>query len=236
MHVLIVDDEPLAQDVLESYIRKIDGLQIAGICSNALEAFSVLNNQAVDLMLLDINMPEISGMDFLRSLKNPPPVIFTTAYSEFAVISYELEAVDYLVKPIPFDRFLGAIRKAQERAKPVTTAIAQANNDVPILFVRSEGRLIKMDFEKIWFVEGLKDYVRFWTDTGKIVVHSTMKNIEEQLSGRPAFIRISKSYIVNLLYVSEVDGNTVRIRDQAIAIGNTYRDDVHLLFNRYKLI
>src|SRR5215217_5670902 len=101
MQILIVDDEPLAQEVLESYIRKLEGLRIAGICSNALEAFSVLNNQTVDLMLLDINMPEISGMDFLRSLKTPPPVIFTTAYSEFAVISYELEAVDYLVKPIP---------------------------------------------------------------------------------------------------------------------------------------
>jgi DNA-binding LytR/AlgR family response regulator len=129
----------------------------------------------------------------------------------------------------------------QERMKPVPpVALPAASNsnstEVPILFVRSEGRLIKMDFEKIWFVEGLKDYVRFWTDTGKVIVHSTMKNIEEQLAAKPAFIRISKSYIVNLMFVTEVDGNTVRIKDQSIAIGNTYREEVHLLFNHYKLL
>jgi len=236
MQLLIVDDEPLAQEVLESYVHKIEGLTIAGICSNALEAFSALNHKHVDLMLLDINMPEISGLDFLRSLKNPPPVIFTTAYSEFAVASYDVEAIDYLVKPIPFDRFLKAIRKVQERTKPLQPAVVPAGNEVPILFVRSEGRLIRIDFEKIWFVESLKDYVRFWTDTGKIVVHSTMKNIAEQLSGKPAFVRISKSYVVNLHFVHEIDGHSVRIKDQSIAIGSTYRDAVHELFSRYKLL
>lgn len=237
MNLLIVDDEPLAQEVLESYVQKVPGLSIAGICSNALEAFSALSHKTVDLMLLDINMPEISGLDFLRSLRNPPPVIFTTAYSEFAVASYEMEAIDYLVKPIPFDRFLRAIGKARERIKSEETVTPPSSrNDLPILFVRSEGRLIKIDIEKTWFVESLKDYVRFWTDTGKVVVHSTMKHIEEQLSGRPAFVRINKSYLVNLHFVHEIDGNMVRVRDQALAIGNTYRESVHKLFNSYKLL
>lgn len=231
MNLLIVDDEPLAQEVLENYILKIPGLSIAGTCSNALEAFSALSHKQVDLMLLDINMPEISGLDFLRSLRNPPPVIFTTAYSEFAVSSYDMEAIDYLVKPIPFDRFLKAIGKARERI-----ATTSSRYNLPILFVRSEGRLIKIDIEKTWFVESLKDYVRFWTETGKVVVHSTMKHIEEQLSDRPAFVRINKSYLVNLNFVHEIDGNTVRIRDQALAIGNTYRESVHKLFNGYKLL
>lgn len=235
MQVLIVDDEPLAQDILESYIRKIPSLSLAGMCNNALEAFSLLNTTPVDLMLLDINMPEISGLDFLKMLKAPPPVIFTTAYSEFAVLSYELDATDYLVKPIPFDRFLKAIQKVQERktqAAPATTT----GNEVPVLFVRTEGKLVKIDLEKLWLIEALKDYVRLWTEHGNIVVHSTMKNIEEQLAARPGFIRVSKSYIVNFRYITEVDGNIIRIKNQIITIGNTYRDTVHEVFNNYRLL
>lgn len=234
MQVLIVDDEPLAQDVLESHMLKIPGLTLVAKCNNALEAFSVLNTGSIDLMFLDINMPEISGLDFLKMLKQPPPVIFTTAYSEFAVVSYELEAVDYLVKPIPFDRFLKAVQKVQDRTKQPSGA--RPNSDVGILFVRTDGRLIKTDLDQLWLVEGLKDYVRLCTDTGKIVIHSTMKNLEEQLLSRPEFLRVSKSYIVNLKHIREIDGHTIRIRDQVITIGSTYRDTVHQVFDSYRLL
>lgn len=233
MEILIVDDEPLALEILESYISKLPGLHLAGVCSNALEAFSILNNKKIDLMLLDINMPEINGMDFLRSLRNPPPVIFTTAYSEFAAVSYDVGAVDYLVKPIPFDRFIKAIDKARERN---ATTVPPVQDTIPILFVRTEGRLVKIDLNHLWMIEALKDYVRLWTENGKIVIHSTMKNMEEQLADRAPFLRINKSCIINMQYISEVDGNAIRIKDQSLTIGSTYRDAVFDELNRYKLL
>ena len=238
--VLIVDDEPLARDIIETYILKIPELEIIGKCKNALEAFGMLSKQYVDLIFLDINMPEISGIDFLKTLKNPPNVIFTTAYSEFAVESYELNAIDYLVKPIAFDRFLKAMNKTRDilqlQAGNVNISVSTSGPDKNILFVKSEGKLIKIDLQKLWFVEGLKNYLCLWTESGKIVVHSTMKNIEDTLAGMTNFIRVNKSYIANIAYISEVDGNVIRIKDQMITIGNTYRDEVHKIFDNYKLL
>lgn len=237
--ILIVDDEPLARDILETYLQKVPDVQLAGTCKNALEAFSFLSKQQVDVMLLDINMPEISGMDFLKTLKNPPTIIFTTAYSQYAVESYELNAVDYLLKPISFERFLKAINKAIDATKQKNTTVVENANVLNakdnILFVKSDGKLVKIDLTQLWFVEGLKDYVRLWTDSGKVIVHSTMKNFEEQLSALPGFVRVSKSYIINMKYVSEVDGNIIRIKDQMISIGNTYKEQIYELFNKYKM-
>lgn len=242
IQVLIVDDEPLARDILETYLLKTPDVQLAGTCKNALEAFSLLSKQQVDIMLLDINMPEISGMDFLKTLKNPPGIIFTTAYSEYAVESYELNALDYLLKPISFERFLKAINKAIETTRqkstvsaPIESSTSPVSTKDNILFVKSDGKLVKIDLAQLWFVEGLKDYVRLWTDTGKIIVHSTMKNFEEQLSVLSNFVRVSKSYIINMQYVSEVDGNIIRIKDQMINIGNTYKEQIYELFNKYKM-
>jgi DNA-binding LytR/AlgR family response regulator len=241
MQVLIVDDEPIARDILETYVLKMNDMQLVSKCRNALEAFGVLSRQHVDLVLLDINMPEISGIDFIKNLKNPPLVIFTTAYSEYAVESYELNAVDYLVKPVSFDRFLKAI----DKANAILQSASLKNNSLmattsfsgnQVLFVKSEGKLVKVDLSHLWLVEGLKDYVRLWTDTAKVIVHTTMKNFEDQLSGNPSFIRVNKSYIINIGYVTEVDGNTIRLKDQAITIGNTYRDEVHSHFDKLKLL
>jgi DNA-binding LytR/AlgR family response regulator len=244
MKTAIVDDEPLARDVLQTYLQKIPGAEIAGSCKNALEAFALINKQPVDLLLLDINMPDITGMEFLKTLRNPPLVIFTTAYSEYAVESYELNAVDYLLKPIPFDRFLKAFHKAQDiyrnSAKDQSPAPPPAPATPPagdrIMFVRSEGKWIRIDLGKLWFAEGLKDYVRLWTDEGRITVHSTMKHFGEQLAAYPNFVRVHKSHIVNLEYISEVDGNSITIKDQMIAIGSTYRDEVHKVLNGYRLL
>jgi DNA-binding LytR/AlgR family response regulator len=237
--VLIVDDEPIARDIMETYVQKLPELHLVGKCKNALEAFQLVSKVQVDLLLLDINMPEINGMDFLKTLKNPPLVIFTTAYSEYAIESYELNAVDYLLKPVPFDRFLKGVNKAidilraETKVVPVVTGSAQVDN---LMFVKAEGKLVRIDLAELWFVEGLKDYVRLWTDKGKIIVHSTMKNFEEQLSAYANFVRIHKSYIVNIRYISEVDGNSVRIKDQLITIGNTYRDEIYNMLNKYKLL
>jgi DNA-binding LytR/AlgR family response regulator len=238
IRVAIVDDEPLAAEVLQTYLHKIEGMELVGTCKNALEAFALLNKQTVDLMLLDINMPEITGIDFLKTIKHPPLVIFTTAYSEFAVESYDLHAVDYLLKPIPFERFLKAIKKAMDLLMPTqqaTPPTAGAASGDKLMFVRSEGKWIKIDLAKLWFVEGLKDYVRLWMDEGRVTVHSTMKNFEEQLSAYSNFVRVHKSHIVNLEYISEVDGSSIKIKDQMIAIGSTYKDDVYKVLNGYKL-
>lgn len=237
--VAIVDDEPLAGEILQTYLLKIPGAELAGTCSNALEAFALISKEHIDVLLLDINMPGISGVELLKTLRNPPLVIFTTAYSEYAVESYELNAVDYLLKPVPFARFARAINKAAEllqpSQKPVIAPASAAAGD-RLMFVRSEGKWIKIDLAKVWFVEGLKDYVRLWSDDGRITVHSTMKNFEEQLSSYQNFVRVHKSHIINLEYITEVEGNSITIKDQLIAIGSTYRDDVHRVLNSYKLL
>lgn len=236
-NILIVDDEPLAQELLETYIARMPGLQLIAKCSNALEAFGILSKQQVDIMLLDVNMPEITGIDFLKTLKNPPAIIFTTAYTEYALESYELNAVDYLLKPITFDRFVKAINKvsvpgdaSKHAAMPVT---ATRQND--FLFVKSDGRMVKIDLAHLWLVEGLKNYIRLWTEHGKVIVHSTMKNFEDYLAGFPGFLRVNKSYIINLKYVSEIDGNVIRLKGEMITIGNTYKDEVNRLFDSFKL-
>lgn len=241
--VLIVDDEPIAREILVSYLAKMPGFELAGECRNALEAFQVLNRQQVGIMLLDIQMPEINGMDFLKALKNPPHVIFTTAYADFAVQSYELHAVDYLLKPVSFERFLKAMNRAAELAHaplrngaPKAPAPAATGNAESMLFVRSEGKWIKVDLTELWMVEGLKDYVRLWTGQGKVIVHSTMKNFTEQLASYTQFVRIQKSFIVNLHYITEVNNNAVKVKEEWISIGNTYRDEVDKLFKAYKFI
>lgn len=235
IQVLIVDDEPIARDIMEVYVSKVPELILAGKCKNAIEAFQFIGNNKVDLLLLDINIPEISGINFLKTLKDPPAVIFTTAYSEYALESYDLDAVDYLLKPVSFDRFLKGIQKAKSLLQTGIVSTTSPDTD-KLMFVKSEGRLVKIDLTKLWFVEGLKDYVRLWTDTGKIIVHSTMKSFEDNLSQYPNFTRVHKSYIVNMEHIDEVDGNTILIKKQPVAIGNTYKDEVYKILNGYKFL
>lgn len=222
--VLIVDDEPLAQDVLETYILKIPELEVAGKCKNVIEAYHFLQKEKPDLVLLDINMPEISGIDFLKGLTDKPAVIFTTAYAEYALDGFDLNAVDYLLKPFSFPRFFQAIQKFLSLA-PADTHPAPPPAEKAV-FLKSDGKYIRINLEELCFVEGLKDYVRIWTTSRKIIVYTKMKSLEAQLSQNPEFMRINKSYIVNLNFIEEVEGNFVRIIGQQITIGNTYRSEV----------
>lgn len=233
LKVVIIDDEPLAVEVLQNHLQKIPDVHVVGACKNAIEAFAFVTKNEVDLMLLDINMPEITGIEFLSSLKEPPMVIFTTAYSEYAFKSYELDAVDYLLKPISFERLNKAITKALSNKQLKTQQASETTNT--LLFVRSEGKWIKIDVNGIWFVEGLKDYVRVWTDEGRITVHSTMKNFEEQLQPYKHFVRAHKSYIINIKLISETDGNTIRIHDETISVGGTYKEELIRVINTYRL-
>jgi DNA-binding LytR/AlgR family response regulator len=239
INVLIVDDEPIARDILETYLKQASGFELAGKCRNAVEAFKALSLGQVDLILLDINMPEISGVDLIRTLKNPPLVIFTTAYPDYAVESYELDIVDYLLKPISQERFQKALAKAAKllgQATAPDAAAPAAPEAEREMFVRSEGKWIKIDITQLWFVEGLKDYVKLYASTGKIVVRSTMKNFEEQLAAYPNFLRVHKSFIVNTDHISEADGNFVKVKDQLISVGNTYKEDVYKLLKSSRLI
>lgn len=236
IRIAIVDDEPLAREVLLAYVRQMEHLELVGTCKNAFELLALINQKKVDLVLLDIDIPEINGIDFIRSLKNPPLVIFTTAYPQFALESYELNAIDYLVKPISLERFIKAIQKVPSSGATQNQLPAENETQTDrLLFVRSEGKWIKIDVSKIWFIEGVKDYIRLWMDEGRVVIHSTMKNFEEQIINYSQFIRVHKSFIVNLDYIEEIDTNSIKIKDQFIAIGGTYRDEVHNRIDGYKL-
>lgn len=233
MKVLIVDDEPIAQDILETYIARMPGLQLVGKCRNALEAFSAINKQPIDLLLLDINMPEVLGVDFVRSLKSPPLVIFTTAYSEYAIESYELNAVDYLLKPISFERFQKAIQKAMDAVHPSAVPEKSADNTV---FIKADNKLVRIDLNQLLYAESLRDYIQLYTTDGKMLIHCTMKSLEETLAPYSSFLRVQKSYIVNIASITEVDGNTIHIKEHSISIGNTYKEQVLAVLNKHRLV
>ncbi len=235
LKAVIVDDEPLAIEVLLSHLKSVPYVEVVATCRNALEAYAAVTAGEVDVLLLDINMPEITGITFLRSLSKPPMVIFTTAYADYALESYELSAVDYLLKPVSFNRLMKAIQKAYNLKFPGLHQAAAVETQEQMLFVRSEGKWVRIDISKVWLVEGLKDYVRIWSDDGRMTIHSTMKNLEEQLRKYNDFVRVHKSYIVNLKFVSETDGNTIKVKDQVIAVGGTYKEEVQKRINTYRI-
>lgn len=229
---LIVDDEPLAADVIESFVAKMPHLHLTGKVNSATEALSVLKSEKVDIMFLDIQMPEMTGLELLKTLRNPPIVIFTTAYPNYALESYEIDAADYLLKPIAFDRFVKALNKAEERLKSMNHA---ENGDTPdYIFVKADGKLVKINIPDICYVEGLKDYVIIHTPQSKVVTHNTMKNIEALLLTDENFIRIHRSYIINLRFVKEIEGNSFRVKDQLLTIGTTFKEDVQAKLEKFR--
>lgn len=227
MRYLIVDDEPLARRVLEKHAALVPYLEPAGECSNALQAMDVLHSRSVDLMFLDINMPKLSGIDFLKTLTNPPLVVITTAYPEFALQGYELNVFDYLVKPVSFERFLKAVEKARYARQNLLRSEAAAPSVKPeetFVFIKSSKRTYKVNLGSILYIEALGDYVKVFTEDKMIVTYQSLKNIETLLP--PAsFPRIHKSFIIALSKVELIEGNQVRIRDRMIPIGTNYKAD-----------
>ena len=196
IRTIIVDDEPLAIEILEAYIMKMPNMNLIAKCSNALEANEVLRTEDIDLMFLDIEMPMMLGTDFLKSLKDPPQIIFTTAYPEFAVQGFELNALDYLLKPISLDRFIKAVNKVVVRYEPSMSS-KEYSKSLDYIFVKADKKLVKINFSEIIYIEGLKDYVLIHTDQSRIITLQTMKSLEEKLPVE-LFIRAHRSYIVNL--------------------------------------
>jgi len=233
---LIIDDEPLAQDVLAAHIERIPALQLVQRCNNAMEAFEALHKNKIDLIFLDINMPVISGLSFLRSLKEPPAVILTTAYTEYAMEGYELDVVDYLLKPVPFDRFARAVNKAMQflaipgrdlpqipepAPAPGSSATQQQQKDY--FFVKADGKLVKLNYADIRYIEGMKDYLKIFTTQTYYVVHQTMKAMEEQLPA-DRFMRVHKSYIIALSAIRSIEGNIINIEKAEIPLGSNYKE------------
>lgn len=218
---LIVDDEPLARKGIEQYVQQIDFLVLKGVCKNAMQANTILQQQDIDLMFLDIEMPVLSGLEFLKSTKNAPSVIFTTAYPKYALEGYQFDVIDYLLKPISFDRFLQACNKALRLVH--TTSITP--EEAPYIFVKTDKQLRKLVIADILYIEGMQNYILLHTAKEKIMALVPMKNIFELLS-KEEFISIHKSYIVAKNKVEAIVGNQVLINEQHLPISTRMRKEV----------
>lgn len=216
---LIIDDEPLAVQLLQQYVARVPFLELKGQCYNIQEGHQFLRTTPVDLIFLDINLPEMTGMQFCSLLPPEQHVVFITAYSEFAVESYEKNAVDYLIKPVLFDRFLQAVVKVQQRIEKEE----KQDKDSHMLFLKAGKSILQFRYEDIYFIEGLKDYVVFHTQAGKQLAYRRMKELETALPGQ--FSRIHLSYIVNRRHITKIEDHHVFIKDQRLPISEKYRAD-----------
>ena len=209
---LIIDDEPLAASLIEDYVSKIPQLETVAICNNALEAFEILKTKKIDLLFLDIQMPTLTGIDFLKSLQNPPKVIFTTAYREYAIESYELEVLDYLLKPIPFNRFFKAIDKYFKTIAPIKSSFQKEDSkeeDANYLYVNVNKKHHKVLFDDILYVESLKDYIRIHTSENSIMTKEKISDFEQLLPSN--FLRTHRSYIANTKKITAFTSQDVEI-------------------------
>lgn len=233
INCIIVDDEPLAQQVIEKFMKRFPELNLVDKCDSAMAAFESLHRQEVDLIFLDINMPVISGLNFLKSLNQPPLVIFTTAYAEYALDGFELNAVDYLLKPISTERFDKAMEKVFERLQRSiprspgeSRPTGQPSKDY--IFVKADGKLVKVNYSDILYCEGMKDYLKIYLKTGKfLVIHQTMKGMEEHLPDQ-TFMRIHKSYIVSLPAIKSFHDNMLQFAEtpEEIPVSNSYKEEL----------
>jgi two-component system, LytTR family, response regulator len=226
---LIVDDEPPAREVLKRYVEDTPGLELRGECGNAVQALGFLHQEAIDLIFLDIRMPQLSGVDFLKSLKNTPKVVFTTAYSEYAVEGYELDIVDYLMKPVRFDRFLKAVNKAFPLQSPVAVPpqpVAEKENRIEsFVYFRVDRKMVKVLLSDILYVESMKDYVKVITDNHSIVTKQSISSVETMLPEKK-FIRTHRSFIVSVDKIRSFTNELIEIGKAEIPIGKLYRNTV----------
>lgn len=232
MKCIIVDDEPLAIEIMESYVGKVEQLKLEGTFRNAVSAFTFLQQHPVDLIFLDIQMPKLSGIDFLKTLKNPPKVIFTTAFRDYALDGFELEVADYLLKPIPFDRFLKAVGKVlhQPIAQQSSTAVKQDPNDNYVYF-KVDKKMIKVRMTDILYIESVKDYVKVKTGDKEIVTQQKISYLEESLP-KENFLRIHRSFIVNREKIDAYSATDMEVGKFHIPIGRNYKNDVMRLLGK----
>lgn len=223
---LIVDDESLALRLMEDHVSKVPGLEIVGKCRHALEALQVLQREEIDILFLDIQMPDLTGVELIKILKHKPAIILTTAYAEYALEGYQLEVVDYLLKPIALDRFLQAVRKAQEWVDLRKQAPSVPQTTKPDhFFVKSDYKQMRINYADVTHVEGLREYVSIYAGGKRIVTLETMKNME-QLLPSDLFMRVHKSYIVNTSLIKSINGNQIELGEIRIPLGKVFRAQV----------
>ncbi len=246
LNVLIVDDEPLALDVLETYISQMSELNLVKRCSNALEANEALQAHSIDLMFLDIQMPQLTGIDFVKTLTNPPMIVFTTAYPNYAIQGFDLNALDYLLKPISLERFMKAVNKAVEHAElsqregggSSVPSATPSNEHLDFFFVKADKKLVKVNFDDILYIEGLKDYVIIRLTANRVITLQTMKSLEDRLPSQ-LFRRIHRSYIVAMDKIVAIEGNMIEVQERdkpkLLPIGKNYRDELLAMIEKKKL-
>ncbi len=229
---VVIDDERLARQYIKNYIAKIPQLELIDEFNSPLKAMDIIKSRKVDLMFLDIQMPDITGVDFLKSLPNSPDVIFTTAYQEYALEGFNLNVTDYLLKPFSFERFFQAVNKVIDKfemqspsTEPSALETPQTSFEDSFLTIRADRKFYKINFEDIIYIEGQKAYVTFHTTKKRITALATLKDLEEQLPQKQ-FIRIHKSYIVAIKEIDAIEGNIVEVGDNKLPIGHTYKDDL----------
>ena len=228
---IIVEDETLAQNVIQSHLQKTEQFELVGVCNNALEAKEVLNKHEVDLIFLDIQLPGMTGLNFLRNLQNPPLVVLTTAYSEYALESYEFNVIDYLLKPISFERFSKTINKIVEGKLFNQPTKENEKQPTDHIFIKSNSKFFKVNFSEIIYVEGMKDYLKIYTADYKLITHQTMSEMEKTLPSKQ-FIRVHKSYIIALAHIKSIYGNIIETGKASIPIGINYKEKVMQLTGR----
>lgn len=244
MKCIAVDDEPLALNVIEDFCSRIDYLHLVSTFTSAIDAIKVLNQQSVDLIFVDIQMPHITGLEFIRMLKRPPIIILTTAYTEHALEGFELNVHDYLVKPIPFERFFQSVNNAYELyclktggtahlTSPVTELVNK-EPDPEYMLVRVEYSTVKVAFSDIKYIEGIKDYVKIKLESESLLTKTTMKNMEKKLPAKK-FFRVHKSYIISVDAIEKIENNRIVIGSHRIPIGSSYRHLFNEYFDKYKL-
>jgi two-component system LytT family response regulator len=223
---LLVDDEPLAIKLLENHISKIASFEVVATCNNAMKALEILNTQQIDLLFLDIKMPTMTGIDFLKSLRNPPKTIFTTAYREYALESYDLDVADYLLKPITFDRFFRAVERYFREIKPVQTSVSIPQTAVEtIIQIKSGTKYHKVAISVINYIESLKDYVKIHTESKCIVSKQKISDLEKELAAH-SFLRVHRSYLINSKKVTAFTPHDIELDTIEIPIGASYKEYV----------
>jgi DNA-binding LytR/AlgR family response regulator len=222
---LVVDDEPPAREVIGRYIAGTPMLELSGECGNAVDALAFLQRQPVDLLFLDIRMPQLNGNELVKILKQPPKVIFTTAHAEYALEGYELDVVDYLLKPVQFDRFLKAVHKAALGVQPPETLTAHPNGQPAFVYFRADRKMVKVMLDDILYIESMKDYIKIFSSQGAIITRQSISSVEEMLP-EDLFLRVHRSFIVSVSKLRSFSGEIISIGKAEIPIGKLYRNEV----------
>lgn len=223
---LVIDDEPLAINVIKNYIEQIEELELINTFSNSIEGLNFLKNNTIDVIFLDINMPVLDGINFIKSLENPPLLVITSAYDQFAIETYELDVLDYLVKPIEFPRLMKAVNKINKRLNNTSKTAVENSKENAFIFVKIDKKKMKKIFlNEILVIESLKDYLKISTTSGKFIIHSTLSDFTSLLPERD-FIRIHRSYTIAIDKIDAVEGNSIEIEGLRYVIGRSYIDEV----------